>query len=233
MSTPTATGHDAAQRELATFVSSRVEPLQAEYLRDNRTGRADSRLARLRRAVTTAPGEDPAVWELTLDGVPFASRTDEPSPSERAVHTALTLYAVHQQSQRVRVHQRGWSLGRAVRALVASRDALGDAEREGAVRRRFDALISATSYDEIAYQLRGLVQQFRSADPPIPLDYGRLAEDLDALQSRQRAPGVLLRWGRDYHRIHGRSQTAASTDPQTPHQPSDQTDHDTDPEDLP
>lgn len=229
MNTAAAPERRAPERELARFVNSRIDPLQAEYLRHNRTGRADARLARLRRAATTSPGVDPAVWELTLDGAPGAGDGDEPTHIERAIHTALTLYAVHQQSQRVRVHQPGWSLGRAVRALAASRDALGDAERERAVRRRFDALITAVSYDEISYLLRGLVQQLRSADPPIPLDYGRLAEDLNLLQHREHAPGVLLRWGRDYHRTTKQPVADIPDDPQTTDQPADET-H---PEDMP
>lgn len=182
------------------FVASKIVALQEQYLQANRSGQSDARLARLRRAVTVEAGADPEVWSDTLDGVPFPGKTDVPSATERAAHTALTLYALHQQSQRERAHRPGGSLGSSVRALAISRDALTDSDRESAVRRRFDALMTANSYAEIVYHLRGLIQQFRNAERPIPLDYARLADDLTALQSPAKVAGVLLRWGRDYHR---------------------------------
>ena len=47
MSASTATERRAAVGVLAQFVTSRIDPLQGEYLRGSRTGRADARLARL------------------------------------------------------------------------------------------------------------------------------------------------------------------------------------------
>jgi CRISPR system Cascade subunit CasB len=118
----------------------------------------------------------------------------EPSTAEHAIHAALTLYALHQQSKSAQMHQSGVSLGQAVRRL-------GQAQAsEEATLRRFHALGTASSFEELVYHLRGLVTQLRGATPPIPLDYGQLAVDLRQLQAATRAPAVRLRWGRDYHR---------------------------------
>ncbi len=191
-----ATGTDAASRpelgRLGALVDQRVRDLQGRYRRNESSGVAD--LAALRRAANVAPGSDPRVWELTVAGLDVPAEVgDEPTDQERAAHAALTLYAIHQQSQSLPMHRRGSGLGRSVRALISP-----DRGNERAVRRRFEALGTASTFPELMEHARGLVRQLRSAG--IPLDYGRLAEDLLALQAPSTAAGVRLRWGRDYHR---------------------------------
>ncbi|MBK8074512.1 MAG: type I-E CRISPR-associated protein Cse2/CasB [Kineosporiaceae bacterium] len=202
--------------ELAQFIRSRLKPLQRQYLSPKRNGSVDSRLAQLRHAVTGAPGESAAIWDLTLDGVPRPGRTDVPSATERAAHTVCTLYALHQQAKRTPMFVDGISIGHAMRRLLRSHNAGADPEREGSLRLRFDALLTAESYEELTYHLRGLVQQFRAAD--VPLDYARLAQDLVSLQRPHRVAGVRIRWGRDYHRLHlpGADQEADGDTTETP-----------------
>lgn len=188
------------------LVDERIAALQERYRANTSSGVSD--LAALRRAATAEPGADPRVWELTLAGLPVeAGVGDEPTDAERAVHAAMTLYAVHQQSQRDRMHRAGHGLGRAVRALGRE---IGN---EDAVRRRFEALGTAATFAGLMQHSRGLVRQLRGA--AIPLDYGQFADDLLALQSPVRAGAVRLRWGRDYHR----ARPGAFSD-QTPTTPS-------------
>ena len=73
------------------------EGLQSRY-RDNES-RARGELAALRRGASRSPGELPEIWELTRVEVP-ESAGDAPTWEELAVHTAMTLYAVHQQTDR-------------------------------------------------------------------------------------------------------------------------------------
>jgi CRISPR system Cascade subunit CasB len=182
----------APLRQIGQLVDARIAALQERYRRNASAGVSD--LAALRRAVTEEPGADPRVWELTLAGVPVEPGAgDEPTDVERAVHAAMTLYAIHQQSQPDRMHRPGYGLGRSVRGLVKP-----DKSNEKAVRRRFETLGTAATFAELMQHSRGLVRQLRSA--AIPLDYGQLADDLVALQSPTGADGVRLRWGRDYHR---------------------------------
>lgn len=174
-------------------VATRVGRLQAEYLRQ--VPSAAAALARLRRAVTADPGSDPALWHLTLDGLDehLVGRGDDPSAAERAVHVALCLYAVHQQSQRVAMHEPGISLGAAIRRLAGR---VGGSE--AAVERRFQALGTSQSVAEVAHHARGLVTQLRAAG--IGLDYGLLAADMHGLQFPDHAGRVRRAWGRAYHR---------------------------------
>jgi CRISPR system Cascade subunit CasB len=197
----------APLRAVGELVDSRVAALQERYRRNTSAG--VSELAALRRAATQAPGVDPRVWALTLAGVPVEpSAGDEPTHTERAVHAAMTLYAVHQQSQPDRMHRPGYSLGRSVRTLGQR---IGN---EQAVRRRFEALGTAATFAELMQHSRGLVRQLRSE--AIPLDYGQFADDLVALQSPTGADRVRLRWGRDYHRARPADRTETSTPPTDP-----------------
>lgn len=203
-------------RRLGTLVDQRVQDVQGRYRRNQSSGLAD--LAALRRANAAAPGSDPRVWELTVAGLDVpAGASDEPTDDERAAHAALTLYAIHQQSQTASMHRADYGLGRSVRALV-----LPDKSNEKAVRRRFEALGTASTFAELMEHARGLVRQLRSA--AVPLDYGRLADDLVALQATATAAGVRLRWGREYHRA--RTVDAAMT------APADPTDTPSDPEET-
>jgi CRISPR system Cascade subunit CasB len=195
-------------RRLGTLVDERVRGLQARYRKNESTGVSD--LAALRRASSAAAGADPRVWQLTLAGLEVAPNADdEPTADERAAHAALTLYAIHQQSRTAPMHRAGHGLGRAVRVLGQR------SGNEAAVRRRFEALGTASTFSELMEHARGLVRQLRSFD--VPLDYGQLADDLAALQDPGSAASVRLRWGRDYHRA--RSADRAGTPDSAPIEP--------------
>lgn len=87
----------------------------------------------------------------------------------------------------------GNSLGAAVGYLVKQ-----DREREPAIKRRFDAVVTANEFTEFAHHARGLIQLFRAGD--IALDYPRFAEDLFWYQFDETRNRVRLRWGEDYYR---------------------------------
>ncbi|MGW4371515.1 type I-E CRISPR-associated protein Cse2/CasB [Nocardia takedensis] len=183
---------------LAEHVRSKVAVLQDRYRR--RDGDALAAMANLRRGVTRAPGVDPALWELTLVGMPTLitdvwtrdERDGAATVWERAAYNAITLHAVHQQSRTERMHRTGSTFGAAV-ATLGQRAGSSDA-----VRARFHAVGVATDHDTRLVHLRGIITQLRSHD--IPLDYARLAVDLACLDDGTHPERVLLKWGRDYHR---------------------------------
>ncbi len=191
---PAATSSSARSREsaLADFVGRRVGALQASFLRGE--SRAVASLARLRRAITAQPGADPLVWAETLADFPenLQGRRDEVSRHERAAHAAVTLYALHQQSQSQPMHSSGQTFGGAVRLLGVK---IGNDE---AVLRRFHTVATASSMAETLHHARGLITQLRGAS--IPLDYATFAVNLSELQRPTRADRVRLVWGREYYR---------------------------------
>lgn len=204
-----------------------VSRLQAAYRRDDR--HAVAALARLRRQVGRSPGTDLQAFAdvfgadrdaaADTDAAPVIALhesqrlPDGPTREEAAVFSAVTLFALHQQSRRdASVHRRGYSFGRSARLL--SRRSSPDA-----VRRRFVAVGTATTLDELVTHARGLIQQFRQYE--LPLDYARFARDLFILGGPSGADSVRTVWGRDYFRAHhaddddDESAESGSADPDT------------------
>lgn len=131
------------------------------------------------------PGSFQDLWGSLLQGMPASFYgTNGPSHEEWAVYLALTLYALHQQSNdTVCVSQLGCTLGRAVRRLAEQTVASGQDWTESSILRRFNALATAEEITEISHHLRGMIQLLRAAKPDsIPLDYPQLAVDLYGLQ---------------------------------------------------
>lgn len=155
-------------------------------------------LARLRRGIGKEPGSQPEIWDITLEGMPeeLQGRGNQPSYAERAAHTALTLFALHQQGKSMRekcMYEQEQSLGKAMRIFIHH-----DPDREQAVTRRFVATVTADSFSELTWHLRGLIQLLRTKD--IPLDYPALAADLYHFQFPGQQDHIRLQWGRQFHR---------------------------------
>lgn len=202
------TSKDLAE-EARRVVTTRVEDLQRRYIDSRAKGSSEAvaTLARLRRGAGKEPDALPELWPVTLAGL-TPPQWDEAPPTylERAVHTALTLYAVHQQSRSSTMHVHGTDLGAAVGRLAG-------ATSEAPVRRRFEALGTAESFLEAAHHARGLVTQLRAAE--LPLDYGRFARQLYYLQlGGDAARRVRLQWGRAYHAT-AKNQQSAEDNEQT------------------
>ncbi|AYY15311.1 type I-E CRISPR-associated protein Cse2/CasB [Actinobacteria bacterium YIM 96077] len=192
-------------RALGSALQWTISKLQREYLEGRPAARAE--LARLRRGLGKPAGSVPEIWETTIGAVPeqLAGTDEHASRAEQAAHAALTLYAVHQQSRQDAMHVPGTSFGRAVRYL-ASRPEVS----EDAVERRFMAVATAETIDEILVHVRGLVTQLKACS--IGLDYAAFADDIHGLLTPGWATGVRLTWGRDFHRVHVPSSSETADD---------------------
>lgn len=174
--------------------------LQARYL-DNES-RARGELAALRKGASRSPGELPEIWELTRVEVPDGAG-DAPTWEEIAVHTAMTLYAVHQQSRTESMFHPGVGPGRAARRLIGPPD-----EENPSARARFNALVTSTTVVELRHHLRGFVSLLRARG--IALDHAMLADDVLRFQQPGGARSVRLNWARQYHFLPAESQPAAA-----------------------
>lgn len=164
--------------------------LQKRYLDNESLGRAE--VAALRKGANRAPGELPEIWELTRVEVPDGAG-DAPTREEIAVHTAMTLYAVHQQSRSECMFVPGRGLGRAAHQLV------GTDEENPSARARFNALVTSTTVAELRHHLRNLVSLLRSRG--ITLDHAMLADDIVRFQRPGGAKSVRLAWARQYYSL--------------------------------
>ena len=174
-------------------------------LDDNKSRRARGELAALRRGVSRSPGELPEIWELTRVEVPDGAG-DAPTWEEIAVHTAMTLYAVHQQSRTEHMFSPGVGLGSAARRLIGSPD-----EENPSARARFNALVTSTTVAELRHHLRGFVSLLRARG--IALDHAMLADDIVGFQRPGGAKKVRLAWARQYYSLPAETPPATDADP--------------------
>ncbi|WP_019536647.1 type I-E CRISPR-associated protein Cse2/CasB [Paenibacillus ginsengihumi] len=177
--------------QISQFVQARITRLS----HINNESRLAATLAKLRRGVGKEPGSLPELWEVTLDGMPesLQGNDEQPSFGERAAHTALTLFALHQQGKKEKwMSESGATLGGAMREMIRR-----NSERETAITRRFLAAVTADSYEELVWHLRGLVQLLRAED--IKLDYPLLAKELFDFQYPIRRDRIRLQWGRQFY----------------------------------
>ncbi|MFG1943338.1 type I-E CRISPR-associated protein Cse2/CasB [Nonomuraea sp. NPDC048826] len=187
----------AAYRQIAELVGSSagiyISHLQKGYLDDQSW--AVATLAQLRRGAGKLPQEVPELWgvcgmERLYDERDLTEK--ESVRAEAALFLAVTLYALHQQSQdNKRMHEDGIELGEAVRRLMP------DDGIEETIRRRFVRLGTATTRQALANRLREIITLLRRDS--IPLDYALLAQQLYLAQHPDGMRRVRASWGRAFH----------------------------------
>ncbi|MDR8019337.1 type I-E CRISPR-associated protein Cse2/CasB [Nesterenkonia aerolata] len=215
--TPPATtseGAPSAPTSLANAVRSTIHRLYtpARQERGPISPTHKATLAQLRNAVGRRPEQSPVAWTKVIDEIlpefPESQlSTDSPSNAEWAAFTALTHWAMHQQSVPAAMHKSakipsinfGYSIGK----LAAGRESTS-------IKPRFDALLLSTHESATLHHLRSLIQLLRSST--IPTDYGLLAEDLATLRSTGGRQKVALRWGRGFSRGLAVGRTQKTTD---------------------
>jgi CRISPR system Cascade subunit CasB len=161
---------------------------------DPRAARAGAVLATLRTGVGRSPGDVSGLWRHYRVVVPDAVAARGIIHSDLAAeHAALTLFAVHQQSQDARMHRDGSLLGASLRALCNA----AFKDNPDALDRRVNAAAATDSVKELTVHLRGLVRLLR--DQHIPLDYTALVQDLADWHHPVARGYVRRRWGAQYY----------------------------------
>lgn len=213
-------------QRVSTLTSNIIVPLQRGYLGDQ--SHAVGALARLRRGAGKEFSEVPDLWGLAdtaalheppADGGRPLSE-DELSRAQDAVHVALTLWALHQQSRGTAMHRPGShtvprGLGSAVRQLMPP------GEIAEPIRKRFVRAGTAPGLPALAQRLREIVLLLRGAD--IPLDYALLAGQLYGWQEPTGREGARRAWGRSFHSYRA-PQKSKGQAPAAPHGIDDLTD---------
>lgn len=191
MTTASRTAYVPDLKAVGKAVDERIRRLQGGYLRDESA--AVATLAKIRRGAGKTIEEVPELVGLTIDH-DFYETFDVHDPrtpdAETAVHEALTLYALHQQSKSEPMYKRGCEFGAAVRQLMP-KDKFDEP-----VRMRFVQVQKAINKSTRPERLRGIVQLWRNAG--IPLDYALLADQLFDAHTPAGAERVRRSWGRGF-----------------------------------
>ncbi|MEU1126069.1 type I-E CRISPR-associated protein Cse2/CasB [Streptomyces sp. NPDC005899] len=201
------TAPPSPREQVVRLAARHLAPLQRGYLADQ--SREVAALARLRRGAGREAGQLPDLWSL-IDTGPLHAPPDGARPlserdlvrAEDALHVALTLWALHQQSRPTGMHQpdrrdtrRG--LGTAVRRMMKP------GEIDEPLRKRLVRAGTAPDLASLGQRLRDIVVLLRRED--IPLDYALLAGQLYTWQRPGGADTVRREWGRSFHAWHDRN----------------------------
>lgn len=188
------TKQDALQR----FVSTKINRLYLQ--KDAGVSAAIAELAQLRRGAGKVPTGYPHLMGMVLvlenedkkDRQAFPEQCrgkgDRPNDAEIAAYTALTLFALHQQSQNQPMHDAKVSFGRAVGKLVGN--------TTSSMKKRFDSLLTAQTENARQHYLRSLITLLRSKS--IAFNYGQFAVDYMYLQNPSTRKNVLYRWNSEF-----------------------------------
>ncbi|AXY25308.1 type I-E CRISPR-associated protein Cse2/CasB [Suicoccus acidiformans] len=153
-------------------------------------------LANLRHSVGRPISESVEIWPLVFEEIPehYLSNRGELTKEERAIISTLQLYAIHQQSKPLSVnsYDKSDSVGKALKALRQE-------DNQVAIDRRFNTMITASTYEELIHHLRQLIRLLRNKAPQQRLNYASLANDLYWFQ-RGYEESIRLRWGKAYYR---------------------------------
>lgn len=118
---------------------------------------------------------------------------------EKAILTAVQMYALHQQAKVESVlkldyeeGERWQNLGDALATMRKNED---DSK---AIDRRFNAMITSSNFDELSHHLRQMIKLLK-AKSDAKVDYASLADDLYWFLKNQRE-GLKIKWSRSYYK---------------------------------
>lgn len=155
-------------------------------------------LAKIRKTLGKPLDEATDIWPILFENLPeeFVSSYQQPSYEELAIYTAIQCYALHQQGtpdsvmlEEVEAHR---NIGSAFAQLRKRDDTT-------TIDRRFNVMITSSTFEELVYHLRHMLMLLRTKAPGTRIDYAKLAEDLYwFLKNAQE--NVRLNWARSYYR---------------------------------
>lgn len=117
---------------------------------------------------------------------------------EKAILTAVQMYALHQQAKIESVLKLDYEEGE-------KRQNLGDAlsslrsDDSKAIDRRFNAMITSSNFEELIHHLRQMIKLLK-AKSDAKVDYASLADDLYWFLKNQRE-GLKIKWSRSYYKL--------------------------------
>ena len=158
-------------------------------------------LANLRNSISKPYSQTIGVFSTFYKYLPdsFISEYGDLSYQEKAIITSLQLFAVHQQgnSQSVLLEandeNKYKNIGYALKVLRTD-------ENAKSTDRRFNAMISADTFEEFTFHLRQLISLLKSRSDQ-KVNYAKLAQDLYYFQIPGMRENIKLSWAKEYYKF--------------------------------
>lgn len=166
---------------------------------DTSSGKAT--MAAIRNSIGKPLSETIEIWPLVFENLPeeFLSATGRVTDQEKSILTALQFYALHQQGKNEDVSNLKtdkWdNIGTSLSNLRQQDSVSMD--------RRFNAMITSSSYEELIQHLRQLIKLLKSKTQA-KVNYAKLADDLFWFL-RGSQENVRIRWAQSYYRYNSKN----------------------------
>lgn len=119
---------------------------------------------------------------------------------EKAILTAVQMYALHQQAKIESVLKLDYEEGEKRQNLGDALKTIRDREDDTkAIDRRFNAMITSSNFEELSHHLRQMIKLLK-AKSDAKVDYASLADDLYWFLKNQRE-GIKIKWSRSYYKL--------------------------------
>ncbi len=171
------------------------------------TSSGKATLANLRNSIGKPLSQSVDIWPLMFENLPeeFLSQGQAETKKEKAILSTLQLYALYRQGKKASARECAQETG--YKNIGHSLGALRRGENSVAMDRRFNALVTATTYNELIHHLRQMIQLLKSkTSGEEAIDFGRLAQDLYGFLIG-RDESMRLIWARAYYRTNPKGGT--------------------------
>ena len=165
-------------------------------------------LANLRHSIGRERSQTVDVWPFLFENLPddYLGQSATLTDQEEAILFTLQLYALYQQGKDQAVWteeiDRRKNFGHSLAYLRRNE------ENKAATDQRFNAMITATTYEEFKYHLRQMLQLLKSkTKAEVPVNFGGLSRDIynvkadryDFKHDRPYIEGLRLSWSKAYY----------------------------------
>ena len=171
-------------------IIAEIEPIKT-------LGSGKALLAGIRDSIGKELTNAPQVWPLLFANLPeeYLGNKDWITAEEKAIYLSLQIYAVMQQgaSKPERGEEKPTrNIGESLRVLR------GDENKAKAMDERFNTMVTAGSFEELAHYLRQMVKILKANIDSPSVDYPKLANDLFWMQ-KGKQDNILMDWARAYY----------------------------------
>lgn len=156
-----------------------------------------AKLASLRKATSTNSSNSIEAWSFVFEDIDeeFLGKSSKLTYEERAIVSALELYAIHQQGQHESVDYQDGEYWENIGYSLAS---LRNSENKNSIDRRFNAMITSSTFEELLHHLRQMIKLLKSNSKNTRINYSRLAKDLYKFLLGYQ-DDIRLTWARTYY----------------------------------
>lgn len=156
-----------------------------------------AKLASLRKASSKNSRDSIQAWSFVFEDIDeeFLGTSNKLTYEERAILSTLELYAIHQQGIHESVDYQDGEYWENIGYSLAS---LRSSENKNSVDRRFNAMITSSTFDELLHHLRQMIKLLKSNSKNVRINYSRLAKDLYKFLLGYQED-IRLAWARTYY----------------------------------